>query len=151
MLNLVIVSKAELAKEVETEECECHVLVTWDSSTGSIAHEGCPEAHLGQIVMVKVGQERNFEHELEITDAQYTVMDLPEDYEYPDNRNVTIYSNLVEFDGFAPETPMVPKNSYCTVHERVTASDSEDKEIFDSITEIPEDEDSKDKNKDEEE
>ena len=100
-----------------TEECDVHTVVLWDRETKSIASDRCPEEDVGEIVLVKVGEERNFSRPVSISDAQYTVMDLPEGYVYPTAQNTAIYSNLVTYYGYrAPTAESVPVNSYCTVH-----------------------------------
>ncbi len=97
--------------------CDVHQVLKWDSSTKSIASDNCPSESVGAIVLVKVGEERIFDHELVISDAAYTFMDVPEDYVYPVERNTAFFSNLLDgkFYGYVPGES-IPFNSYCTIH-----------------------------------
>lgn len=126
-----------------TEKCNAHTVVKWDRETKSIACENCPPEDVGEIVLVKVGSERIFDHELEVTDTQFTVMDLPEDYVYPDNQNTCIYAGLAQgkFIGYTSTGEEdIPINSYCSVHANlpeIPDIDEDDREdnsdIFDII------------------
>ncbi len=134
------------------ESCDKHVLVEWDAVTGSIASDRCPEENLGQIVLYKVGDERLFDHDIEIADAQYTIMDIPRGYIYPMSQHFTIFRNMAAFDGYVPKSnEEIPKNSYCSVHaneplqeepkEDVEDKDNKDeeteKDIIDNVDELP--------------
>lgn len=101
------------------ETCDMHTVVKWDRETGSIASERCPAEDVGEIVLIKVGEERMFEHSLKIGDAQFTVMDLPAGYMYPVGQQTSVYSNLLggKYYGYiADSEDEIPINSYCVVH-----------------------------------
>ncbi len=101
------------------ETCDMHTVVKWDRETGAIASERCPAEDVGEIVLIKVGEERMFEQSLKINDAQFTVMDLPSGYIYPVGNQTSIYSNLLggKFYGYVASTQdEIPINSYCVVH-----------------------------------
>ncbi len=102
------------------ETCDCHVVVKWDRETGSIASDRCPPENVGEIVLVKVGEERIFNKYIKVSDASYTVMDLPYGYIYPNAQDVGVFINLLPAGtnyGFVPaKAGEIPTNSFCSVH-----------------------------------
>lgn len=130
------VTKGYFKKGTEpVESCDMHTVVKWDRETGSIASEKCPAEDVGEIVLIKVGQERMFEHSLKIGDAQFTIMDLPAGYMFPVGQQTSVYSNLLggKFYGYVADSEdEIPINSYCVVHayaeETPTDGDGENTE-----------------------
>lgn len=102
------------------ETCDCHVVVKWDRETKSIASERCPAEDVGEIVLIKVGNERIHDKYINIADAQYTVMDLPNGYIYPNAQDTGIFINLLPAGtnyGYVPaKVGDIPINSFCSVH-----------------------------------
>ena len=101
-----------------TKTCDAHYPVLWDTSTGSVASDFCPSEYVQTRALVLAGEERIFEHSLEITDAKYTIMELPEGYTYPITQGTAIFANLLgegKNYGYTPDSE-IPPNSYCTVH-----------------------------------
>ncbi len=100
------------------ETCDCHVPMKWDTSTGCIASEYCPDEVCSTRSFVKVGNERIFSYGVTISDARYTMMELPDPYPYPTVSTVSIFDNLFAYGnyGFARNAGVVPPNAYCTFH-----------------------------------
>lgn len=102
------------------EKCDAHTVVKWNRETRSIACENCPPEDVGEVVLIKVGNERIFDHPLTVLDTPFTIMDLPDDYIYPDTPNTCIYANLAQGKhiGYTSKGPDdIPQNSYCTAHQ----------------------------------
>lgn len=105
-------------KNAPTKTCDVHVPMEYDTSTGSIASANCPADSVVTKAFVKVGDERIFKGNVRISDAKYTVMDLPDNYRYPRERTTAIYANMLsngQYYGYVSNGD-IPPNSYCTVH-----------------------------------
>lgn len=101
-----------------TKKCDVHVPVDWDTSTGCIACPDCPPESVVQKSLVLVGEERIFTHSLSVTDAKYTIMELPEGYSLPKINTMAIFSNLLTGNqnyGYR-QSAEIPANAYCTQH-----------------------------------
>lgn len=98
-----------------TKTCDVHYPVQWDTSTGSVACEKCPEEFVQTRALVLVGEERIFKHSLDVVDAQYTIMEIPEGYSYPLSNATAIFENLIpEGSNYGYKSGgTVPANSYC--------------------------------------
>ncbi len=99
-----------------TKTCDVHYPVNVCSETGLVAGPNCPS--YGTKSLVLVGEERIFEHELKITDAAYTMMELPAGYSYPSDATVAVYHNMLapgQSYGYAQGTDS-PANACCTMH-----------------------------------
>ncbi len=102
---------------VPTSECNVHVMVDICDETNSVAGEGCEHTH--QVALVK-NEDRKLEVNVAVTDAQYTYMEVPEGYKYPDDTSLPFYMNLY-IDGTYPGFTMGitrPLNSYCVEHNK---------------------------------
>ncbi len=64
---------------VPTEKCDCHVLVNYDTKTGGVVINGCPEENIVKVGLIQV--KRKFPMEITVTDAQYVYRELPNDVE----------------------------------------------------------------------
>ena len=108
---------------VPTEYCDCHVLVNYDTSTGAIAHEGCPANKVKQVGLIKV--DRKFPAQVKVTDTQYTWYDVPEGTVMPETNDVPFYIGLYGEDEYAGYTDTKKRyyNSWC--HEHVPEPEPE--------------------------
>ncbi len=77
-----------------TETCTTHVVVNYDTSTGGIAHEGCPSQYVKQVALIRV-ENRSFPFSVYVTDAQYVYRDLPEDVEPGSTWNEPFFINTI--------------------------------------------------------
>lgn len=102
---------------IPTTECDVHVPVKWCTETGSVADVGCPEDKVITIALVR-NENRRLEKNVNVADAQYTYMEVPLDYMYPDDPSLPFYMNLYvngTFPGFTSGVAR-PVNSYCVEH-----------------------------------
>ena len=102
---------------VPTRECDVHVPVSWCTETKSVAGIGCPEDKVVTIALVK-NEGRRLERNINVADAQYTYMDVPADYMYPDDTSLPFYMNLYidgTYPGFTSGVAR-PCNSFCVEH-----------------------------------
>lgn len=63
-----------------TEYCDCHVMVEYDTVKKAVAVDGCPSENTVKVGMLN--HLRVLPFDIEITDAQYTWQQVPEDYSY---------------------------------------------------------------------
>ncbi len=99
-----------------TKNCDVHYSVRVCADTGLIAGNNCLFTYDSSFVLV--GEERIFDHDVKISDAKYTIMELPEDYNYPTDPLVAVYNNMLASGqnyGYTPGTES-PPNGYCTTH-----------------------------------
>ncbi|GHV12512.1 penicillin-binding protein 1A [Clostridia bacterium] len=99
------------------EPCDVHVIVDWDTSTGSVAGPGCPSESIRQIALVR-NEKREYPFQITIKDAQYTWRYVDEDfYQYPSATNVPFYQNILPEGTYAGSSGVNrPVNSYCVEH-----------------------------------
>ncbi|MBE6611741.1 MAG: hypothetical protein E7632_04555, partial [Ruminococcaceae bacterium] len=105
------------AATVPTEYCDCHVLVNYDTSTGGIAHDGCPASSVKQVGLIRA--DRVFPTNVKVTDTQYTYHDVAEGTPMPDNGDVPYYIGMYgekEYPGFTDTKGKRYYNSYCYEH-----------------------------------
>jgi len=86
-----------------TEECDCHVIVNYDSVTGGIAHAGCPKENIIQVGLITLDEERIFPMQIAVTDAQYVYRPLP----------VNIRPSAYSYNGYFVN--MFVKDTFCGV------------------------------------
>ena len=104
---------------VPTSECNAHVEVQWCTETKSVADVGCPEDKVITIALVR-NENRRIEKNVAVTDAQYTYMQVPHDYVYPDDTSLPFFMNLYlngTYPGFTSGVNR-PVNSYCVEHNK---------------------------------
>ncbi len=105
------------AATVPTEYCDCHVLVNYDSSTGGIAHEGCPAASVMQVGLIRV--ERSFPTSVKVTDTQYTYREVADGTVMPTTGDVPYYIGMYgegQTPGYTATNGNRYYNSYCYEH-----------------------------------
>ena len=113
------------AATVPSEYCDCHVLVNYDTSTGAIAHEGCPANKVKQVGLLKV--DRTFPANVKVTDTQYTWREVPEGTAMPETNDVPFYIGLYgegEYPGYTDTTKRY-YNSWCHEHKPVVEPEPE--------------------------
>lgn len=103
--------------QVPEKTCDVHVMVDWDSTTGCVATEFCPEENIMQVALVKT-EGRQFTQNIAITDARYATAisdGYPESTDVPSNPY--FMSALPEgvFPGYTADIQM-PSNAYCSQH-----------------------------------
>ncbi|MDL2286940.1 transglycosylase domain-containing protein [Eubacteriales bacterium OttesenSCG-928-G02] len=127
--DLECVLNTKLASKVQTgyftsdsapvDYCDVHVMVNWDKKTQAISVEGCdcPEQDIIQVALRRV-QMRVFEASIIINDTQYTYVDVPEGYIYPNKRSRPFFYNLYESDKYIGlyNADGKPYNAICTDH-----------------------------------
>ncbi len=79
---------------VPTTDCPVHVEVKWDTETKAVCMPGC-ECDDFITVGLRYTPNRKFEHQVIIWDAQYSYLHVPEDYEYPADKSLPFYDNLL--------------------------------------------------------
>jgi len=97
--------------------CTRHILVDWCTDTKSVAGEHCPNKK--QVGMLRIDvSERYFEKNIKVTDAQYTYVELPENYVYPSSTKLPVYINLYPLNRYPGYTSSStrPANSFCVEH-----------------------------------
>ncbi len=107
---------------VPTYECDCHVMVKWDTVTKAICLDGCscPENQLVEVAFRKIDP-RYFEINLLVADSQYTYIDpslLGEDYLMPSSTRVPFFWNMYDEDHYPGQTynAKEPYNRVCYDH-----------------------------------
>ncbi len=109
-------------KNPPKQTCDCHYPVECCAETGLIANEYCPATVSKALVLV--GEERVFEHNLKITDAKYSIMEMPEGYISPADSTVAIFANMLTGNqsyGYT-KSEEFPPNAVCTAHNYDTAN-----------------------------
>lgn len=116
-----------LAGTEPTEECDTHVLVSYDSVTGGIAHSSCPKENMVQVALLKLKEDRIFPMQIAVTDAQYIYRPLPA------NVRPSSYSFNPYFIALLPEKAFcgvtnywgaVQYNTFCSAHFDYAAYDA---------------------------
>ena len=101
--------------QIPERTCDTHVLVNWDSSTGLVATEFCPESDIMQVAFVKAPGREFTSENLAITDARYTA-DLNSSYPAPTgNKGDPYYLSVMPegvFTGYTVDVE-IPSNAYC--------------------------------------
>lgn len=138
-------------------ECTTHVAVNWDTETQAICLPGC-DCDSVMTLGFRYVPSRIFLKQVKVTDAQYTYLDVPVDYEYPIDPSVPFFNDLAgtytEFDedlGEEVEKPYyfgtsgtgLPFNRICLEHfkyndpEDEEPSEDESEDESDESEEIP--------------
>lgn len=107
-----------------SSECNTHIMVRWDPDTQAICLPGCQCENT-----IELGfryAPRAFLKQVKVTDAQYTFMDVPDNYIYPSDPSLAFYYNLAGFyldeDGnklryqFGTSNVELPYNRICMEH-----------------------------------
>ena len=77
-----------------TEQCECHVLVKYDSLEECIADPSCPKENITYVGMIQA--ERHFPIQVYVSDAQYVWKKLPSDVLPGSSDNEPFFINMIE-------------------------------------------------------
>ena len=116
--------------------CSTHVMVDFDSATGTVATPYCPEESLTKVALVRI-KDRSFTQNIPVIDAQYTSMGtagLPENVLNPTEPFYMSTMPADTYPGYSPDVD-VPKNAYCTLHTHITVTPETDDEEVDITTE----------------
>lgn len=102
---------------VPTATCHTHVPVRWCTESKAVAGDGCPEEKVITIALI-LNEKRRLEKNAAVIDAQYTYMEVPNDYVYPTETNVPFFINLYLNGTYPGYTSGVtrPVNSWCVEH-----------------------------------
>lgn len=131
--------------QVPEKTCDTHVVVNWDSKTGLVATEFCPESDIMEVAFIKVHGREFTAGNVPITDAKYTA-DVNSTYPAQTGNNSDPYylSALPEgvYPGYSADVE-IPSNAYCyhhtqSIQEEIIEPDIPDEDIIDE--EVPEDE-----------
>ncbi|MBQ8578786.1 MAG: PBP1A family penicillin-binding protein [Clostridia bacterium] len=100
-----------------TTACDTHVLVNYDTVTGAVACEDCPEENVTQVGLVRV-ENRDFPAQVMVTDAQYVYREWEPEDGITDSRILAYWSALLGEDRYAgiSGTSTRAVNSFCTEH-----------------------------------
>lgn len=104
------------AATVPTEYCDRHVMVAYDTVTGAVACEKCPEENVKNVGLIKA--DRVFPMSVKVTDTQYTYRETHEDTVMPTTGDVPFYVGLYaegEYPGYT-QTNSRYYNSFCFEH-----------------------------------
>ncbi len=112
--------------QIPRESCETHVLIDWDSTTGLVATELCPEDVVMKVAMLDI-EDRNFTKNIAITDAAYTCRKAFYGYTSVINQNEPYYMSAMPAGTFPGYTSGfdIPPNAYCTTHNHVVVEEVE--------------------------
>ena len=106
--------------DVPTEYCDVHVMCNWDKNTKALCLDGCncPAENIIQVGFRKMKiTDRQLHGKVKVQDAQYTIVDLPVGYIFPNDKNVPYFNNLFEEDfNFGVSGSGRPANSLCIEH-----------------------------------
>ena len=111
-----------------TSRCDTHILVDYDSVTGSVAAPHCPSENLVRVALVK-HYGRAFPCEVTVTDAQYIYRHLPYGASPSMNENEPFFLEFYESGGnfIGISGGKHSHNAYCAEHdeppEETTASE----------------------------
>ncbi len=96
--------------------CDRHVCVSWCVDTKSVAGPSC--SNTKEVGFLKIDMsERYFERSIKVSDAQFTVMNLPEGYVYPSSTKLPYYINLYPTDRYPGTSGAArPANCFCVEH-----------------------------------
>lgn len=113
-------SRAEVGYFVKgtepTEYCTTHIMVSYDESTGGIAHEGCPAESVIQVGLLHV-ENRSFPTQVYVKDAQYVYRVLSDDVEPGGWSGEPFFINMLEDGTYCGITyASTQYNSFCWLH-----------------------------------
>jgi penicillin-binding protein 1A len=111
-----------------TEVCDKHVLVDWDVDTKAICFDGCTCQNTKKVALRQ--NYRAFESYVSVTDTQYLYYPIPDDYVFPENKNLPFYANHPDYEGvkyFGLSTSIkAPYNRICIEHYNPSTPDIPD-------------------------
>ncbi len=96
-----------------SEPCTTHIMVNVDKETMKVASPYCPAESIIQVGMLNIYRE--YEYQINIDDAGYTYIPLPEGYELPMYLDVPIYNGLQTM-GTNAGTGKTENNHICDLH-----------------------------------
>lgn len=102
---------------IPSEYCDRHVMVDYDTSTGAVACEGCPEAYVKKVGLIKV--DRVFPANVKVADSQYTYRNVLDGTVMPTTGDVPFYMGLYgegQYPGYSDTRGKRVYNSYCHEH-----------------------------------
>ncbi len=103
---------------VPTEYCDRHVTVVYDSKTGGVANEYCPQENLKEVGLLDLT--RDMPANVKIEDAQYTWREVPDGVEIPSDLPLPFYNNLYpegHYPGWSETASGYPYNRGCDEHK----------------------------------
>ncbi len=106
--------------QIPTKTCDVHVMIDWDSTTGMVATEYCPQNAIMKVALIDV-EDRNFTRNIAITDARYTCRKNFGSVANVLNPSEPFYMSAMPagtYPGYSAGVD-TPQNSYCTVHNGV--------------------------------
>ena len=99
-----------------TEECDVHVIVNFDKTTGGVASQYCNKKNIEKHSLIRV-EDRNFPKQIVVTDAQYVYRDLPSNVAPAGWWGVPFFQNILkdgEYCGMSNVNK--PFNRFCYQH-----------------------------------
>lgn len=101
-----------------TQQCTAHHALYVCDTSGKIAHENCPSAHL-EVFVEPVGGLRSFPITVKVKDAEYICPRLPQTLVLYNDSVLPVYMNMLD-SGEYPGIPYYSKQAYantlCTAH-----------------------------------
>ena len=76
-----------------TEECDCHILVRYDTVNGGVASPECSYGDTELVGLIKV--ERSFPMQIYVTDAQYVWRDVDESVMPETSPELPFFNNVL--------------------------------------------------------
>ena len=99
-----------------TQACTTHVLVSYDTSTGGIACEGCPAESVKQVGLLLI-ENRSFPTQVLVTDAQYVYRPLDENVEPGGWSGEPFFINMLGKNEYCGITNAKTQyNAFCWLH-----------------------------------
>ncbi len=100
-----------------TTACDTHVLVRYDTKTGAVACEDCPEENVREIALIRV-EDRDFPRQVTVTDAQYVYREWEPEDGITESRTDAFWSALLDAEHYAGTsgTTVRAANSFCAEH-----------------------------------
>jgi len=104
---------------VPTEQCDCHILVDYDSVTEAVCLDGCncPKENIIQVSLRKV--DRVLYKNLRVYDGGYLWYPVPDDYTPPESESVSYWRYLLPegtYMGYLNSSRVKAKNRVCLEH-----------------------------------
>lgn len=108
------------------DECETHVLVKRDDSTGLIASDGCDPDNCSETALVRV-ENRSYPAEVYIQDAQFVYRDVSPYVEMSKTPGTPFFANMLREGEYCGSSYVeVPFNAFCYTHADDEPSDADD-------------------------
>ncbi len=98
-----------------TEECDCHVLVKYDSTNGGIASHDCKKSDCDYVGLITA--ERSFPVQIYVSDAQYVTKEIPSAVLPETSPSLPFFNNMLkkgEYCGISNSKEQY--NRYCRAH-----------------------------------